>query len=180
MNSDTGGGLSYLRQSRARDRKAGITVKTWPIVAFVTIAAATAIWQWVLKPDMSPVVSYGAASNTFFKPAQVVEGEAVELCFGSVTWHRLCPSQLITHLTPSKGARIDLPPYQISMPAQTGSVPPKCRQWIAPQIADRSNQMIFSGYAESLCGKKNDPTRIVADLPAVPITINKKAPVAGN
>ncbi len=176
MNSDTGEGLSYPRQSRARDRRAAVTVKTWPIVAFVTIAAATAIWQWVLKPDMSPVVSYGAPSQTFFKPTVANEGDTIEFCLHGVTWHRLCPSRLTTYLKPSQGDRLDLSPYDINVPAKIGPVEKKCRPWLVPRIADRSNQMIFSGFAESLCGKKDSPTRIVADLPAVPITINKKKP----
>ena len=172
MNSDTGEGLSYLRQLRARDKKAAI--RAWPVVAFGVIGSAAAIWHWFLKPDMSPVLSYGAPSQTFFRPAVATEGDTIEFCLHGVTWHRLCPSSLTTYLKPSRGDRLDLAPYPINVPAQRGPVEKKCRPWLVPKIADRSNQMIFSGFAESLCGKKDNPTRIVADLPAVPITINKK------
>ena len=147
--------------------------KRWPVIVVVVIGAATAIWQWGFKADMSPVMSYGTADKTFFTPNEVVEGQMIELCFTGITWHRLCPSSLTTHLTPNVGKRIDLPGYQINMPPQIGPVKPKCRPWVAPAIGDRSPQMIFSGFAESLCGKPNNPMRIITNLPAVPITINK-------
>ena len=144
--------------------------KWWPIAAAIVVGGAAAIWQWGLKPDMSPVMSYGTADKTFFKPNETVEGETIEFCLTGITWHRLCPSTLITHLTPSTGLRIDLPGYNINVPGQIGPVKAKCRAWVVPSLGDRSSQMIFSGFAESLCGT----TRIITNLPAVPITINRR------
>lgn len=146
-----------------------------PWTVFLVAAGAAAYWQWGLKPDLSPVSTYGSSEKTFFKPAEVTEGEDTFICFHGAVWYRVsCPSTLITHLTPSKGDRIDLAPYKINVPATPGPVDKKCRPWTAPKIGDRSSQMIFSGFAEHLCGKRDSPVRIITNLPAVPITINKR------
>lgn len=149
--------------------------KIWPLAIIAGALGAVAYWQWGVKPDMSPVVSYGSAEKTFFRPAEVIEGDTTELCFHGIVWHRVsCPSKLVTHLTPSRGDRIDLATYAIAVPPNAGPVDKKCRPWIAPKIGDRSSQMIFSGFAEHLCGRQDNPTRIITPLPAVPITINKR------
>lgn len=149
--------------------------KTWPLVIIVVVAGAAAFWQWFLKADTSPVSTYGSPDKTFFRPNEVTEGEATELCFHGIVWYRVsCPSTLITHLTPSQGERLDLPHYRVNVPAHAGPVDKKCRAWIAPKIGDRSSQMIFSGFIEHLCGNQSDPVRIITKLPAVPITINKR------
>ena len=149
--------------------------KIWPLAIVGFVAGVVAYWQWGVKPDLSPVVTYGAPSLTKFVPNEVTEGDATELCFHGVVWYRVtCPSKLITHLTPSQGDRLDLPTYPIAVPPSAGPIGKKCRPWIAPNIGDRSSQMIFSGFAEHLCGKPSDPVRIITLLPAVPITINKR------
>jgi len=149
--------------------------KFWPVAVAALAMGAAAYWQWGLKPDMSPVSTYGSSEKTFFKPNEVKEEETTEICFYGVVWYRVgCPSTLTTYLTPSKGDRLDLPSYRINVPPAAGPVAKKCRPWTAPKIGDRSSQMIFSGFAEHLCGKQDNPTRIITNLPAVPITINKR------
>lgn len=165
--------LSYILHSSQLKRADAALGKKWPLLVAITLLGAAAVWQWVLKPDLSPVLSYGAPSQTFFKPAEVTEGDTTFICFHGAVWHRLCPSTLVTYLKPNQGDRLDLPSYPINLPPQTGPVEKKCRPWVAPKVGDRSSQMIFSGFAESLCGKRDNPVRIITQLPAVPITINK-------
>jgi len=152
--------------------------KLWPVVIVVVIMAAVAYWQWGLKPDMSPAVSYGGPGSVEFQPAEVQEDGDTFLCFKGIVWHRVtCPSKLTTYLTPERGDRLDLPVYAIGVPEKTGPVEPgkwKCRPWKAPKIGDRSPQMKFSGFAESLCGKKDNEVRIITQMPSAKITINKR------
>jgi len=152
--------------------------KRWPVAVAALAMGAAAYWQWGLKPDMSPVVSYGGPGSVEFRPAEVQEDEDIFLCFKGIVWHRVtCPSKLTTYLTPVVGDRLDLPTYAIGVPPKAGPVEPgkwKCRPWKTPKIGDRSPQMTFSGFAESMCGKQSDPTRIITDMPSAKITINKK------
>lgn len=148
--------------------------KTWPILIAAVVLGAAAYWQWGVKPDTSPAVSYGGPGSVEFKPAEVYEDGDTFLCFRGITWHRVtCPSKLTTYLTPTTGQRLDLAPYPINVPADPGPVEAKCRPWKAPKIGDRSSQMTLSGFAESLCGKQGD-VRIITKMPTAPITINKR------
>lgn len=149
--------------------------KLWPVVAVAVVLSGVAYWQWGVKPDLSPVSTYGSSDKTFFKPNEVTEGDETFICFHGVVWYRVeCPSTLTTHLTPTVGDRLDLPSYRVNVPPSAGPVVPKCRAWTAPKIGDRSSQMIFSGFIEHLCGKQDNPVRIITQMPAVPITINKR------
>lgn len=153
--------------------------KTWPLVIAAVLLGGAAYWQWGLKPDTSPAVSYGGAGSVEFKPAEVYEDGDTFLCFRGITWHRVnCPSKLTTYLTPTVGDRLDLTPYSINVPDVAGPVDKdgkaKCRPWKAPKIGDRSSQMTFSGFVESLCGKPDNQVRIITPMPGAKITINKR------
>ena len=103
--------------------------KIWPLAIVIIVAGAVTYWQWWLKPDLSPVVTYGSSDKTFFRPAEVTEGGSTEICFHGVIWYRVnCPSKLITHLTPSKGDRLDLPTYPIAVPPTAGPIAKKILQ----------------------------------------------------
>ena len=151
--------------------------KIWPLAIAAIVLGGAAYWQWGLKVDMSPAVSYGGAGSVEFQPAEVNEDGDTFLCFKGIVWHKVtCPSKLTTYLTPLVGDRIDLPTYAIGVPPQPGPVEPgkwKCRSWKAPKIGDRSPQMTFSGFAESMCGKQND-VRIITPMPSAKITIHKR------
>lgn len=149
--------------------------KLWPVAAVVAVMAVVAYWQWGVKPDMSPVMSYGGKDSVVFKPDVVTEGDKTELCFKGIVWHRVCPSILTTYLTPDVGDRLDLPDYKIHTPPSMGPVDgQKCRTWDVPPIGDRSPKMTFWGFAESLCGKKDNEVRIITQMPSAKITINKR------
>jgi hypothetical protein len=149
--------------------------KLWPPAIIAVVLGAVAYWQWGLKADTSPTFTYGPPEKTFFKPAEVTEGGETELCFHGIVWYRVkCPSYLTTYLSPEVGDRLDLEGHKIGVPPKAGPVEPKCRPWKVPKIGDRSPKMTFWGFAESLCGKQDDPVRIITHLPRVPITINKR------
>lgn len=98
------------------------------------------------------VVSYGDPLKTYLKPEVGIEGTEIQICFDDVVWKNTCPSRLVTHLTPAVGSRLDLPVYNINVPARADRVPPKCRWWKVPMLGDREPGMaVLSGHVRSEC-----------------------------
>ena len=106
------------------------------------------------------VVSYGDPTKVYFKGLDGnrenvigVESQEIWLCFDDIVWKQICPSRLITHLTPAGGARLDLGSRVIDNPPVADRVPPKCRRWKVPEI--NSDQMpgraVLSGHVRSEC-----------------------------
>jgi hypothetical protein len=122
-------------------------MKYWLGFAFAILCAALlSVWQWGLN---SIVLSYGEAKSSYFSPSEASPEEKIKLCFDDVTWYKICPSILTTYFKPSSGPRIDLPSYFISLPASTGKVPPKCREWTVPKVAKGTG--VLSGFARHKC-----------------------------
>lgn len=140
-------------------------------LAFVVVVIG--MWQFFFRHE---VVSYGAPAKTYFNTARAVEGDAIELCFDDVVWYRVCPAWLVTHLTPARGPRLDLPTYRISKPAEAGRVPPKCRKWVVPELGPQrsAGPAVLSGYAEFQCSPLDYWWPIRTPMPSVKIDITKK------
>lgn len=147
--------------------------KTLPILFIAMVIVPIAIYQWGMRGD---VLSYGDPAKTYFKPASAMEGDRIELCFDDVTWRRLCRGRLVTHLTPSKGPRMDLDDYPIKTPLATGKVTPKCRAWTVPDLgSDReAGTATLHGYAENECWPLDHWVPIVRPLPSVKLEIRKR------
>jgi len=141
------------------------------VFLFTFAVAATAFWQLVVRAE---ALSYGTPDKTFFESTQVVEGEKFKLCFAGVTWYRLCPGTLSTHLTPTFGSRIDFPSYTINTPAKKGPVEPKCREMTAPLLNGRTGPFTFGGHASFTCTLDGAPN---VTLPALKLDIRKKSGV---
>jgi len=142
-------------------------------VAFAVIFAG--FWQFFFRGE---VVSYGDPSKVYFSPGAAKEGEDIELCFDDIVWKRLCPTFLITHLTPARGPRMDLPSYKIHVPSKAERVPPKCRSWKVPSLglSRVAGPAVLSGFAESYCTPMDVIFRrpIYTDLPSARIDISRK------
>ena len=139
------------------------------VFALTFIVAAVAFWQFVVR---APAVSYGAPGKTFLESTQVVEGEKFKICFAGVTWYRLCPGTLATHLTPTFGSRIDFPAYTINTPLKKGPVEPKCREMTAPVLNGRTGPFTFGGHASFTCTLDGAPDVV---LPSMKLDIRKKS-----
>lgn len=132
-------------------------------------------WRVFFRPE---VMSYGDPREISFVPATATEGDEIELCFNDVVWHKVCASRLVTHLTPARGPRLDLPSYAISAPPEAGRVPPKCRKWQVPLLG-RSREpgpAVLSGFAESRCSYLDLFHPIYTPLPPVKIKILRRNP----
>lgn len=149
----------------------GIGVGT--IATFVGVVFL--VWFGFLRGE---VVSYGDPLKTYFKPVAGVEGQPIQLCFEAVVWKRLCPSQLVTYLTPVRGQRLDLETYTINAPPPIDpetkeplvlphKLPPKCRWWTVPMLGENreAGAAVLSGHVRSECGLLDHWHPIYTQLP---------------
>jgi len=150
------------------------------IGVIVFVGVVLGLWQFVYRGE---VMSYGITKDSVrFKPTTATEGDTIELCFDDIVWKRLCPSHLVTNLTPAKGPRLDLTPYPINTPFHVDAkdlphrVTPKCRKWVVPDLGpDRSAGLaVLSGFGESYCSPLDYWRPIITPLPSAKITINKR------
>lgn len=141
--------------------------------ALAFVVTFIGVWQFFFR---TPPVEYGDASRTHFNVSRATEGDAIEICFDDIVWRRVCPSYLVTNLTPARGPRLDLPRYRISAPAEPGRVPPKCRKWTVPELgAGRAPGIaVLSGYVESQCSPLDYWYPIRTPMPTVKLDISKK------
>lgn len=166
-NTSAGSSSNHLATSRALARRA-----LWPVTAFLAALGILIYWNVVVK---APAVTYGDVAKTYFKPALVQAGGETLLCFDAVTWHRTCPSELVTALVPTGpvGIRIDLPTHKISTPVNTGLVEAKCRAWRAPTVVPPGNYQL-RGHAIASCpafGNWGPTVPVITTLPAVGIMV---------
>jgi len=141
---------------------------------FLFLAIVLGVWFFVLRDD---VMSFGAEGKTYFKPAVATEGDAIEICFDDAAWYRVCPSRLITYLTPAKGPRLDdLPVYTLKMPAKPQKTPQKCRLWHVPVLGpDRSEgPAVLTGHVESECSLLDYGHPIITPFPTLRVEIKKR------
>ena len=140
----------------------------WVMIGVGTLATFVAvtilIWGTLLRGE---VVSYGDPLKTYLKPTQGIEGTDIQICFDDVVWKRLCPSKLVTYLTPVRGSRLDLGTYEINVPATTGRIPPKCRWWKVPMLGENreAGAAVMAGHVQSECGLLDRWYPIYTQLP---------------
>lgn len=158
------------------------------VIAF--FAVVFAMWMLLFR---SEVVNYGDPKSVYFEPNVATEGDTVSLHFDDVVWKRLCPSRLVTYLTPAKGSRLDLETYIINVPYTIDEVqpdgtvvkvktplphrvPPKFRKWIVPELGKNQSPglAVVSGHIESECSPLDHWRPIITPMPSAKITINKR------
>ena len=130
--------------------------------ALAFVVCIIAAWQIFFRAD---AVTYGDPTMTKFSVSRATEGETIELCFADVVWQRLCPSRLVTSLTPASGLRLDLETYRVNVPWLVDDngrkveptlpyrVPPKCRKWTVPDLGPNRSAGVAAiyGHVESQC-----------------------------
>ena len=136
-----------------------VMIGTGSLATFVGVTLL--IWGTLLRGE---AISYGNPVNTYFKPTEGIEGTDIQLCLDDVTWKRLCPSQLVTQLTPVRGSKLDLGAYPINVPPsvnpETGEelmlphkLAKKCRWWKVPMLGENreAGAAVMTGYVRTEC-----------------------------
>ncbi len=160
-----------MQKTLQAERSAPIGRIAYVLAAVAAALALAWVWQFVVR---APAVTYGDPVKTYFSKTEAAPGEEINLCFGGVEWHRLCPGELVTWLVPNTpGAkRIDLQTHRISTPVKAGPVEEKCRPWKVPTTA-APGQWTLSGHASAACAPFGNWYPVVTPLPAVRLTVTK-------
>lgn len=135
--------------------------KTWPVFAALGgLVVAAVLW---VSLDQSPTLTFGSASASYLKSfvdlsagpptavPTIAPGEKFRICLDGVVWYRLSPS--ISHMWffDTNGRRYDLPidtplgTRPIPLPPSVGSVGPKCRTEVMPDVGMPPGPSILTG-----------------------------------
>jgi hypothetical protein len=138
---------------------------------FVVMVAAYNIF------DSSPVMDYGAAEKSYFRPDVAAPGEQVQICFDDASWMRLCPSKLKVWFFDNNGKRLDFDDaftvHTILLPAKVGKLPPKCRAWMIPTGLPEGH-IVQEGIVTSECPPLGSWWVIRKDFPRLRLTVRKQ------
>lgn len=135
--------------------------KTWPIlVAVAGLFLAVLIWVGF---NQSPVLTFGPADASYIKQfadigsgrptvaPTIAPGEKFKVCFDALVWYRFAESIAHMWFYDAGGRRYDLPMNSplgtrpIPLPPELGTVNPKCRTEVMPDLGMPAGPSVLTG-----------------------------------